>query len=74
MRRHVTSSLYPTGHSAVRLCNVTGDMLRYDAFVTGVPRAWLVKVLPEVLVRSVQTNIDNQIRPGLDSMPFPLSR
>ena len=25
MRRHVTSSLYPTGRSAVRLSNVTGD-------------------------------------------------
>ena len=28
MRCHVTTSLYPTGHSAVRLCNVTGDALR----------------------------------------------
>ena len=34
MRCHVTTSLYPTGYSAVRLCNVTGDVLRYDAFVT----------------------------------------
>ena len=34
MRCHVITPLYPTGHSAVRLCNVTGDMLRYDAFVT----------------------------------------
>ena len=33
MRRHVTSSLYPTGRSAVRLYNVIGDALR-DAFVT----------------------------------------
>ena len=31
----MTTSLYPTGHSAVRLCNVTGDALHYDAFVTG---------------------------------------
>ena len=34
MRRHVTSSLYPTGRSAVRLCNIIGDALHYDAFIT----------------------------------------
>ena len=33
MRRHVTSSLYPTGRSAVCLYNVIGDALR-GAFVT----------------------------------------
>ena len=33
MRRHVTSSLYPTGRSAVRLYNVIGYVLR-DVFVT----------------------------------------
>ena len=34
MRHHVTTSLYPTSHSAVRLYNVTGDALHYDTFIT----------------------------------------
>ena len=46
----MTISLYPTGHSAVRLCNVTGDALRYDAFVT--------HALPKVCLRMIENGIN----------------